>query len=200
LRNLETGLSRLAILVMLASYAYPRVSRAAENEQPRPTADAGLQGLVGKEYWIALPAHTLVCPELKVLTNCAARSGHFRVDALGPTSGSIITLRVTFDGQPTGWTATSLDMMKKVFRTQPPGETTIYPSFLDHLPQRDADARRKLPGIVLGMRKDEVLAGAWGEPLSRKIVKSSRGLREEWHYPHGNVLIFEDGVLEGYEK
>jgi hypothetical protein len=142
------------------------------------------------------------------MAGCVERSGHFRIDAIGPITDTLVGLRVTFDGTPTGWTALSPDVIHKLSEIALAGKlspaqapiASVYPSFLDRLPKKTADERRKLPGVVIGMRESEVLAGAWGEPLSRKIVKSSRGLREEWHYPHGNALIFEDGVLEGYKK
>jgi hypothetical protein len=173
----------------------------AQQAAEQAAFSAEIQPFVGHDYWIERKHRLLVCPQKQVLGNCVYRSGHVTVSGFERATELYAWVQVTFDGAPSGWAEVMAAVMGRNFLTQPPPpEVTIYPSFLDHLPKKVADERRKLPGIVLNMQEDEVLAGAWGEPLSRKIVKSSRGLREEWHYPHGNVLIFEDGVLEGYEK
>jgi hypothetical protein len=133
------------------------------------------------------------------MDGCVQRSGRFRVESIGPITDTLVGLLVTFDGAPTGWTALSPDVLAKIFQIKAMG-LGIYPSFLDHLTKKAADERRKLGGVLIGMNEGEALASAWGTPLSKKIVQSSRGLREEWHYPSGNALHFHDGVLEGYEK
>jgi hypothetical protein len=76
-----------------------------------------------------------------------------------------------------------------------PPPRTIYPSFLDHLKSQEADRRRKLPGVLLGMVKIEVLSTAWGEPDRKEETRTSSYHKEKWFYPNGNELVFQDGRL-----
>ena len=197
--NLKSYAPGLAVAMMLACCAIPNLTRAADNQPQAAMSASEAQRYVGQDLWLPLSTHISVCPELKISPACVQRSGHFKVDSVGPITDSLVGLRVTFDGAPTGWTALSPDVMAKIFQIKAMA-LGIYPSFLDHLTKRAADERRKLPGVLIGMNEGEALASAWGTPLSKKTVQSRRGLREEWHYPHGNVLYFHNGVLEGYEK
>ncbi len=193
---------------LLTSCAHPSPYWVAEDEKrhqaqqaaEQAAFDAQIQPYVGHGYWIERRHRLLVCPQKQESGNCTFRFGHLAVGDFERASDLYLWLQVTFDGAPSGWTKISHGTMAVAFLTQPPPpEEAIYPSFLDYLPKKAADERRGLPGIVLGMREDEVLAGAWGAPLSRKVVNTRRGLREEWDYPHGNALYFRDGVLEGFE-
>lgn len=210
MQDLKRWMGGVAAAVLLASCVPPDPYRASETEKRRPIvqpsaeaiARAGIQIYVGHDYWIQRQDRLLVCRQIDELGNCTLRSGHFRLEGFDRLTDSSVWLEVTFDGAPTGWAFLSPPRsMQDKFRTQQPSlDVTIYPSFLDQLPKKVADERRKLEGVAPGMDKGEVLTSAWGVPLSRKILSTHRGLREEWRYPHGNALYFRDGVLAGYKK
>ncbi len=151
------------------------------------------------------------------MESCVQRSGHFKVVSVGPITDSLVGLQVTFDGVPTGWTALSPDVIDKLSLIQlkdklsieAPVVAPIYPSFLDRLPKKAADERRKLPGVILGMHEDAVLAGAWGAPLSKKVQRVQHAVRngdyydvlkKEWRYPNHNALHFTNGILDGIDR
>jgi hypothetical protein len=129
-------------------------------------------------------------------------SGRFKIDSVGDISqiGQVWVHAVFVSGVSGYFLTDAPELNSFLYVPPPPPKPLIYPSFIDKLPAKEAAKRHQLPGVQIGMTEDQVLAGAWGVPIRKKIVRSSRGLREEWHYPHDNVLIFEDGVLEGYEK
>jgi hypothetical protein len=209
LRNLEA----VAILIAAISLASCRLGPspaavALDNQRAAAKAadEAWIKPYVGNAYWIPQNVSMRVCEDEKAENNCVNHSGHFRVDGFHEANTHNVILHVTFDNAPSGYASTLHSTVTYLFKTTeppplpPPADTTIYPSFLDHLPKKEAEARRKRHGVRLGMYQSEVLDSAWGTPLSKKEFRSSRGIREEWHYPHGNALYFHNRVLEGYEK
>jgi hypothetical protein len=199
----------LAATVLLGSCAHPNPYWAAEAEKQRAAkqaadraaAEARIQTYVGRDYWVERTNRLLVCQKMHDFGNCASRSGHFKVEGFNNLTDSSLSLRVTFDGAPTGWTVISPGAMQAKFQTlEPSPEVTVYPSFLDSLPRKTANERRKLPGVALGMDRGDVLTSAWGVPLDRKILGTRKGLREVWRYSQDNVLYFRDGVLDAFEK
>ena len=80
------------------------------------------------------------------------------------------------------------------------GQPDRHASFLDHLPKKVADQRRKLPGIAIGMNTVEAMVGAWGKPRSTRVWDTPKGRTEEWYYPEGDALFFRDGKLYGYKN
>jgi len=226
LRDFRLYLGGLIATILLSGcasqieYMYQEdVKRHAAEKEAAEAANqariaAAVQPFIGHGYWVERKRHLVVCPQPQDLGNCVIRLGHVTIDGYEPDGDFHVWLRVTFDGAPAAWTQISPGNIGAFFlRQAPPPEITIYPSFLDRLPKKVADERRKLPGIVLGMREYEVLASAWGAPLSKKTHSAHHrerlnrfdvfeydSLKEDWRYPHGNVLHFDDGVLEGFEK
>jgi hypothetical protein len=177
---------------------------AHDNAQTPPSnasIEARIQPYVGNFYWVTEAHHLTVCQDQAGRIGCASRSGHFKVEGFAVVPGGYVALQVTFDYRPTGWVTGFPDLIAVNFLTYepvtPPG---AYPTFLDKLPKKVADERRKLPGVKPGMTEEEVLHSAWGPPLSKKMMARKRGIREEWHYPHGNALYFENGILDGFDK
>ena len=222
MRALKTrALGFVSSLFLLTSCAFPTKEWIAEQDNERIARDqasaqaaaqtakaaklAALElqvgGYVGQSQWVAQKDQLLVCPRLTDLKDCNLHFGHFKVDGYQPFVDDRVWLQVTFDGAPTGWTDISPHEMRSSFRPYAPlPETTIYPSFLDHLPKKLADERRKLPGITLGMNAIDVLGGAWGKPQSSRVWETRKGRREEWYYPDDNALYFRDGKLYGFKN
>ena len=212
MRNLEAGAIMIAALSLTSCRFGPSPAAVMLDNQwaaAKAAEEAWIKPYVGNSYWIAQRATLRVCEDEDSKRNCVERSGHFRVDGFHEANSRNAILHVTFDDRPAGYSFVFRSEVTDHFVTTPPAplppsppppDTTIYPSFLDHLPKKEADARRKRHGVKLGMYQSEVLDSAWGAPLSKKEFRSSRGIREEWHYPHGNALFFHNRVLEGYEK
>lgn len=185
--------------------AAQRAAAQAASQTAEATKLAQMEGQVrlymGESYWVARKDHLLVCTRASDLNDCTVSFGHFKVGGFQPFTDDEVWLQVTFDGKPTGWTPIGPSEMLHNFRlSEPEPEVTIYPSFLDHLPKKVADERRKLPGIAIGMDEVEVMGGAWGKPRSSRVWNTPKQRTEEWYYPDGNALFFRDGKLYGYKN
>lgn len=65
--------------------------------------------------------------------------------------------------------------------------------------QRDL-ARRRKEGVGLGMTADQVEQSSWGRPAKINRTTTVRGVREQWVYPSGGYLYFDDGVLTAIQN
>lgn len=61
-------------------------------------------------------------------------------------------------------------------------------------------ARAKLPGIRIGMTKQQVLASSWGPPDDVNTTITAAGTHEQWVYGVGRYLYFDHGVLTVIQK
>jgi hypothetical protein len=52
-----------------------------------------------------------------------------------------------------------------------------------------------LPGVRIGMTREEVLGSKWGKPLDVYRTTTASGTSETWDYGGKNSLYFENGVL-----
>ena len=59
--------------------------------------------------------------------------------------------------------------------------------------QEQLDAKNAEPEI--GMTKDEVINGAWGEPDKKNIDEYESGTKEQWVYDGKGYVYFEDGIV-----
>jgi hypothetical protein len=75
-----------------------------------------------------------------------------------------------------------------------------YALFLAHLKPAEAAWRLKLPGVVFEMTPDQVLASAWGAPLSRETRdpchrRACTTTEQIWFYPENARITFLDGKV-----
>ena len=45
------------------------------------------------------------------------------------------------------------------------------------------------------MTKEEVQNGAWGYPESKNVTETQGGTHEQWVYPGGKYVYFDNGVV-----
>ncbi len=56
-------------------------------------------------------------------------------------------------------------------------------------------AKRRRQGVSIGMSKADVLASSWGRPEKVNATLTARVRREQWVYPGGQYLYFDDDTL-----
>lgn len=56
-------------------------------------------------------------------------------------------------------------------------------------------AKRRREGVSIGMSKADVLASSWGRPEQVNATLTARVRREQWVYPGGQYLYFDDDTL-----
>jgi hypothetical protein len=61
-------------------------------------------------------------------------------------------------------------------------------------------AEAKKQGVRIGMSEEAALMSSWGRPLHRNRTTTQLGTREQWVYPGGNYLYFEDGTLTAIQN
>lgn len=61
-------------------------------------------------------------------------------------------------------------------------------------------ARKKKEGVTIGMTKQQVLDSMWGEPQKINRTATAYGVSEQWVYPNGNYLYFENGRLTAIQN
>lgn len=52
----------------------------------------------------------------------------------------------------------------------------------------------------VGMSKDDVLAGKWGEPSKKNITDTKYGTHEQWIYSGNRYIYFDDGVVTSIQR
>jgi hypothetical protein len=67
-------------------------------------------------------------------------------------------------------------------------------------PQPLTKSQKAKGGVAIGMTKEKVLASNWGKPNSVNKTTTTAGIREQWVYPWGNYLYFENGVLTAIQN
>lgn len=53
----------------------------------------------------------------------------------------------------------------------------------------------KLPEPQIGMTKDQVRKGRWGNPIIIELETDAQGKYEKWHYHYNKVLYFKNGKV-----
>ncbi len=66
--------------------------------------------------------------------------------------------------------------------------------------EREAEEAKKSIQPAIGMTKDEVLEGAWGEPEKKNITETIDGVSEQWVYGNGKYIYFEDGIVTTIQR
>lgn len=61
--------------------------------------------------------------------------------------------------------------------------------------QRKMAEISKLPEPKIGMTKDQVRKGRWGNPIIIELETDAQGKYEKWHYNHTQVLHFKNGKV-----
>ncbi len=152
---------------------------------------------VGHDYWNA-GTHVYAVNETLGIGWVKTAGGRMRFDSVDHCLSRMCTFHVTFANGIAGYITTDLTSLKyDVIDHEPPPVIVraFYPSFLDRLKGPEAERRRHLPGVSLGMVKAQVLSSAWAEPNRKSEIESRTYFREIWFYPEGNELHFEDGRL-----
>lgn len=54
---------------------------------------------------------------------------------------------------------------------------------------------KKKQGVSIGMTPEDVIASSWGKPENINRTTNARGTREQWVYPGGEYLYFDDNIL-----
>lgn len=60
--------------------------------------------------------------------------------------------------------------------------------------------RRARPGVHIGMSAAAARKSSWGAPEAINRTITARGIREQWVYPNGNYLYFDDGILTAIQN
>lgn len=60
--------------------------------------------------------------------------------------------------------------------------------------------KKKSQGVTIGMTKQQVLDSMWGEPEKINTTTTKYGVSEQWVYPNGNYLYFENGKLTAIQN
>lgn len=66
--------------------------------------------------------------------------------------------------------------------------------------ERAEEEAKKSIEPAIGMTKDAVLEGAWGEPEKKNITETIDGVSEQWVYGNGKYIYFEDGIVTTIQR
>ncbi len=65
--------------------------------------------------------------------------------------------------------------------------------------EKEKEETIKNSGPEIGMTKDEVTGGVWGEPDRKNIDEYEWGTHEQWVYDGRGYVYFEDGIVTGIQ-
>lgn len=163
----------------------------------------------GHYYWPALPNGIVVYETRSNIANNNLTKGRFFLDGRDTLYMPDRTwLHVQFDNGVSGYIYIPQgdkigDSVKDHDDMYDPD---AYPLFLNKLSPKEAAARRKLPGIRLDSKMDDVLTSAWGAPLRREQHKIWDGghrfsdMIEFWYYPGGAFLRFDNQRVDVVQR
>ena len=85
-------------------------------------------------------------------------------------------------------------------------EKVYMPSFEEDYLERQEDfykneeiEEEKNAEPAIGMTKEEVINGLWGEPDKKNIDEYEWGIEEQWVYENRGYVYFEDGIVTGIQ-
>lgn len=52
----------------------------------------------------------------------------------------------------------------------------------------------------VGMSQEDVLLSSWGEPTKKNVTETAAGTSEQWVYPNGHYVYFDDGIVSAIQK
>jgi hypothetical protein len=187
----------IALLSIVLSSACAPSSHGAYSQERQETLQLA-NSYIGHDYWTVSTHVFAVSERLGFGVPVTTASGKLRFDSLSDCVSRMCTFHVTFANGKSGYiTADLTSLQYDLIDHEPPPVIVhaLYPTFLDRLKPQEAERRRRLPGVLLGMVKMEVLASAWGEPERKEETHTSSYHKEKWLYPDGNALLFVDGRL-----
>jgi hypothetical protein len=183
----------LIIIIPLLLACQPPASRIADAEFAAQSAQARsqIEQYVGKDYWIKFGSRFQVYASPDKTSPSSTLYGKIRIEAFVKKEDDYdFWYRVTYETNQSGFVDISTSWLRYALQDHDPFADAIYPSFIG-----PNDKRRSKQGVLIGMNKSQVLLTAWGKPERTREIHESKSQREEWYYPDGNALFFENDRL-----
>ncbi len=198
-----------SVFLLLCACVPPRSPAEIELDSQLEAKRVLLARAVGTHFWPNSPIGLCVRDTLAVGAKCTLGKGEFILDGVTPVryppavwihlkfeTGLAGSFPLSVDEAPDEWLADH-DILR---------DPTAYPLFLSQLKKKEADERRRLPGVIVGSLISDVPASAWGEPL-QKQEKLLRGpgrydysIVDTWTYPKGAKIVFLDNRVFSIQR
>ncbi len=207
-------LMALAIALLLSA-CNPAAQRAKlEHDRDTEAERPVIAPYIGHTYYLIGASQKLLCdrPDYYFFLDpgpngpqCVRVSGKFTIDSYSgvePTYSYTkeIRVHVTFEKGGPGYMGFDIAKPFSAYFTDHDTRYDVgsYALFLAHLKPAEAAWRLKLPGVVFEMTPDQVLASAWGAPLSKETRdpchrRACTTTEQIWFYPENARVTFIDG-------